>query len=59
MYALETLTQDPKINKVRTLANLLESHASHAIQFFVTVSTQHSKTDRPKHFTFITLFSVM
>ena len=30
------LMQDPKINKLRTLAKLLESHASHIIQFFVT-----------------------
>ena len=32
-----------KINKLRTLANLLESHASHAIQFFVTVKNSTMK----------------
>ena len=35
--ALETLTQDSKIKKPRTLAKLLESHASRVIQFFVTI----------------------
>ena len=34
--ALEMLTQDPKINKLWTLAKLLEGHASHTRQFFVT-----------------------
>ena len=40
--ALETLTQEPKINKLWTLVKLLlESHTSHTIQFFVTTSLIH------------------
>ena len=47
--ALETLTQDTKINKLWTLASakLLECHVykSHAIQFFVTVTSFLYKID--------------